>query len=231
VLTRRHKLLAASKGASGPTYQQMILADGPAAYWPLDESAAPLKDRIGTRHCTVVGPVALNQSGVVAGNKSVLIPINGQVLPPGAFPGLGSVFTLEIWYKLPATNISTAVLLSQNILTDGDFQWRIGATNGPPVMQYFHNTHQTFSWPTSLTLGLWHHLVITGATRMLFYTNGVQVADNPLSAAGAGPGPGGIGCAQDTATVGAQGFMQDVAIYQKVLTPAQILAHYKNRVP
>src|SRR6187399_1838152 len=53
---KKKKILAASKPvAAGLNYQAMVIADGAASYWPMNDVSGTIMDLAGTRHATVTG--------------------------------------------------------------------------------------------------------------------------------------------------------------------------------
>lgn len=89
------------------TYSDVIVADGPSAFWPLQEpSGTSVVSLIGTAPNGVVsGGATLNSAGPWAGAKAILLDgLTGRItMPTGAYEtfGTGGV-TFECWVKLVA---------------------------------------------------------------------------------------------------------------------------------
>jgi hypothetical protein len=217
-------------GGGGASYEDTVLVDHPVAYYRLN--ADPPVDKTGI---TVVYGVF---SGVEFGKPSILPNGNGA---SGRFPyqayvhindslpaPLGPTWTIEGWIKM------TAVPNYHGMVTD--YYHGLGAVVQSPgdgvdpftFMVDWGGTdtrHLKTSFP-KLELNIPYHFVTSaeGSTgRLKAYINGALVYDQQ---------PGGPGVATSRQfKIGAQGagcpeFMQEIAVYDYVLSPARVLAHF-----
>jgi len=218
------------------TYQARVLSDGAVAYWPLDDaSGTTARDLVGTRPATITGGVTLNQPGIGT-SKAMLFPLDGLgKLTPLTFPALGSAFTLEVWIQpsVPATFGSQRALMMRPIGGDGDFQWYVRSSLSEMRFLYYSVVYFTLDLAVPLAIGNWVHLALTGASgQVTLYINGLARPAYPMTLAGAGTVTSAIGGSTEAGaeTWGWRGAMQDVAVYARPLTPAEIVAHYTTRI-
>jgi hypothetical protein len=216
-------------------YQARVVADGASAYWPLDDpiGSATVRDLIGTRHATVTGPVTLAQPGI-GRSRAVQMTTAAQLLL-ATFPSLGTACTLEAWgyaTDLPADQMH---VLTGEIFSNGDFQFscRRIPTATFRLTYFGGDLSQQFEMlvPQASVVGTWAHIVITAAAGVVqWYFNGVPSGPTaPIVMSGAGAAPQRAIGSHPTPGLGWIGFLQDVAIYPRALTPAEITAHYALR--
>src|ERR1019366_5148422 len=103
--------------AAANTYESLVVADAPEAYWRLNETSGPILDSMG-RHDGLpysYGGVdtngynfSFNQAGALAGNADTCVFFNranqNEVIVPYS-PGLNSVpFSIECWAQYTGTS-------------------------------------------------------------------------------------------------------------------------------
>jgi hypothetical protein len=144
-------------------------------------------------------------------------------------PGLQpSQITLEAW-AFPTVLSSTVyqTVIGRGSSTASAEQWWLGVLNGIP--QFFsHASGQPLAGPAAIPLNQWTHLAVTfdGTTRVL-YVNGIQVASQGgFGALAYAPVPVGIGATwqNNPPTFQFTGFIDEVSLYDRALTPAEISA-------
>jgi hypothetical protein len=216
-----------------PSYPATVTADAPAAYWRLGEtSGTAAADSVGTgtgtyRNGVVVGAASLLGSDVTnraasfdGVNDSVSVPSSAALSPTGAV-------TVEAWVRptvKPAAGSFASVVSKADAYS---IQF-----NGPQLefTTIRGTTRRRVQAPAAAVVaGQTYHVVGTfdGTTQRL-YVNGVQVASGSF--------PGAINAntksvvlgSWETATEFLAGRIDDVAVYARVLTPAQIANHYNR---
>jgi hypothetical protein len=219
-------------GLSNPlAYQQRIIADGAAAYWPLNDAGGSTSavDLAGPRNAVISGTVTLAQSGGAGTNKVMLFGSDktGMLSPP-SFPVYGLAFTLEFWMKPTATQIAQAGLMSRTVINDGDFQ--VVYTGGNFSTKFYQGGYFTCLFPATLTLGAWLYVVVvfTGTTVQVYLNTVAQGLQATLTGSN-GTGTPSLGNMADGPTNGFVGALADIAFYQKVLSVSDITAHYALR--
>ena len=207
-------------------YSTAVLADAPTYYWPMQDRvgttniAESVAGKVGTTTAVVdyadnslkYPPAALgrsyyyaNQADNVAGASADGLSVSGAV-------------TLEIWAKGEQwTGWNTSM-----INLDGQLIVGHGQNDGQWIGQLGSNI---ISWSTTATDFAWHHLALTVSATgdAVLYVDGIQRAGGQLGA------PGSYTKAYfGSTTVGnwLVGHLTQAAIYSKVLTAAQVKAHY-----
>jgi hypothetical protein len=210
--------LSSTVQAANTTYRNAILADNPLAYWELDEtSGTNAADSSGNGFDgTYTAPYTLGQASAYANlNTAVDFGESGLVTLADNL-GNHSQVTVEAWIKMDAR---------QGFIYDsGDFALGVNGAgeivhhmdaNGPPDSTTF----------PPLVVDTWYYLAATYdadvADATFFYLDGVlqtteDAHENGLDAI---LGVGTLGDEFD-------GLIDEVAIYDSVLSPAQIAAHY-----
>lgn len=219
-------------------YNQAI-SDGAIAFWKLDETSGLVaKDSAGSAHGTISGGVILGQTGP-NGNAMSFDGVDDFIgIPFSVVPKVGSnSVTWECWIK---TNLSQgfkhlvdfgqdgAIAPGFSFMTGGAGQIHLSISDGVTLYQpglavpYFD--------------GQFHQVVgvIRRAPDNLadFYFDGILKQSTPMTLVGSlsTTSPGSIGSYSGGGGGWFQGIIDNVAIYNKALTPTQILEHYKAGV-
>lgn len=261
-----------ARPANVPTngYAKVVVADGPVAFWQLNESAASSTavDTVGSFDGSYVAGTGNFTFGVptgvphdtnvgvgVIGGASISIPYAIEINPPGAF-------SVEGWFQ-PAslsTNASsdyrTPLSSMSNPYGAGPTGWLVYQTGGNNWAWWPYNGFWTGIQLTDtdpIVAGQWYYLVMTyDGTTFTFYVNGVAKAfatDSGFVQNGNVPSAGaasynynynttpGLPTGSSSAVLGWRsdsgfnpfiGNMDDVAVYNKALTPSQIQNHFLN---
>ena len=225
--------------SANPTYDSVIQNDLPIAYWELDEvSGTVVNSSVGNLNGTYVGGVSLGESNSAIsdpGDNAVRFDgINDYIDLPDISSDFSQGISIEFWIKND-TNIAdyykeyTIIELGNPggtdivaIRTDGSEIWY--EVNGSSYYAY------TSSWNSALTYDQWQHFVFTqdSSGKVNIYRNGFTTQDEGYIA------PLGnisrtenfIGKGQDP-TSRFMGSLDNVAIYNKVLTFDQAKQHYE----
>lgn len=220
------------------SYDQVVKADNPAAYWRLNEAAGTVAlDASNNGHTAslinsptmgCIGAIADNDTAIKFGvNQAATVPTNPTLLPTS--------FSLEAWANIESlaqwngimTNMASGVYAGAN-LQIGTSQ-NIGALIGASGSGY---TYINTTWAP--TTGVWYHIVLTydDITQTVnLYVNGKLEKSITHKIAAAVGSPWYIGCfyTNSPSTLGANGTIDEVAIYQYVLTATQVANHYAFR--
>jgi hypothetical protein len=218
-------------------YVGAVAADHPLADWRLGEaSGSEAADASGNgRAAFYVGSVALGRAGAPVTAPDSAVGLDGgsaAVVDPafGSFPS--AALSVELWLRTSdtsrdATAFSYAVLGSDNELELRDYRNFTIIRGGVRV-----------ATGVSANDGAWHQIVLSwrasdGQTQLykdgnLAYS-GTLAAGNPIVRSG-----GAVVLGQDQDSVGggfqsSQAFlgeMDEVSLYDRALTPAEVAAHY-----
>ena len=220
------------------TYREVVLSDGPIAYYRLAEtSGAVAKDETGNHDglYALSGSIDYNQSGPAPSVPSVRFRETAHVsansvamLPLGTFTS----YTLEAFAVLEVLGTSTFFL---NFAASGG--------GGAPSL-WVDDTTQKFrySFPnidSTVVIGLtWHHLAVTvSGTTVSMYVDGAFDTSGTDGAPSPDRGRFTIGSTFSAGVDGGAGYyntafkgrLAEVAVYGKALAPARIAAHYAAR--
>jgi hypothetical protein len=231
-------------------YDQIVMCDSPIAYWRLDETAGPTAHDVRDAYNgTYVGQVTFSTDGAVGGSTSVFLnssdsPHQGYVsvdTPAGsplAFVGTAP-FTLEVWAK-PTAIRGDNTLLSNVTTVDAHkegYTLYIGTPHEAGVdFSRFNDGTEYIARDASVVMVTdppsWYYLVATydGDQTMKVYVNGNLIATN-VSSAPIVPFACSfnIGASQCGATSYYQGYVDEVAVYDKALSQDRVSAHFGAR--
>ena len=233
-------------------YSTVVLADGPTAYWRLDDTSTTAADLSGNGYNLTVGAsVVKSQTGLlsVGSNTSMSFPNTSGLAYTCSNAARvtaleGTTISVEAWVKATAFNAG-----------NGAGIYGYGALAGNPnFTMYLYSAAGTtaeIAVDANNTSGggqmevVSSSIMVTGTTYYLAYTydgttartylngvaNGTTAKSGTITGYGATPGPIiGQYWASTTASGGPfNGVVDEVAVYaNKVLTPAQILNHYNT---
>ncbi len=197
----------------------------PIAYWPFDTDA---QDAFGDHDGTLVGSASINavETAPVPDNGGSLQVVGGgyvSIANSGDFSysGLGAEFTISFWAR-PTSNTPTHVLGKRSGCTGNtDINYQLGFEPGVIEIRTgnaFRETH-----PSALNGTTFAHVAIshdaTGEFR--YYENGSLVASGvnvPMDQAN--PGDLRIGTSGTCDAI--EGFIDELAIYDRALAPSEI---------
>jgi hypothetical protein len=238
---------------AGGTYAAVVAGDAPEAWWRLDETvgAAVMADAMGRHdgfYSNSSGGITLGSAGAISnGVFGTCAGINGSGFGWVPFsPALnGGQFSIECWVYL--TNVVNGIraVSSHDVppagysigTQSGEWHGFIGAPDGTGTPTDFYFGQPVGGAPPynpAILPGQWTHLVITcdpsGAFPLRFYFNGTtdgfswgDFTRNTLAPLLIGAFGQGSGNAPNATLVGR---VDEVAVYSKPLTAAQVTAHY-----
>ncbi|RYD35790.1 MAG: LamG domain-containing protein [Verrucomicrobiaceae bacterium] len=246
--------LVSQPGRSLADYASEVRADAPLAWYRFQEpaksgkaenqgSAGAAGNGTHTGAHPVQGALAGSRDGAAyydgAGARTI-VPFVADVNPPAA-----ESFTVEAWVMpLRETDDTTGPCPLFNRLSDGDRQgwvlfqrspatgWNFRMYSGAGDAVGVELTGQSATAGQGKA-GTWSHLAVTWdgpASMATLYVNGVAVDSKTgtyTANTAANARPLSIG-AYDTGANPFRGAVDEVAVYKKLLTPAQILARYQN---
>jgi len=225
-------LSAGSSQAANTIYRNAVLADNPVAYWEFDEtSGSTAIDSSGNgRHATYTGSLTLNSSTVT--NLGSSVDLTGGHINVPTVGGAYANLSIEFWVNAASLGGITAIFATDGY---GDTQGHINLN--PDVVQSAappSNPADLYASSATIDLNTWYYVVVTkdgagGPDAHKIYVNGIEAASGSLVAGVHNMDNSQIGAW--TGTRNLDGRVDEVAVYDKVLSPAQISAHYAAAVP
>ena len=229
-------------------YGSAVLADGPSAYWRLDEPAgsSSVADSSGSGFGgTVTGPLQFGVGGVLTGRSAASSAGSGRV-ETSFTQGSVTEYSVESWVK---TSSGSGMVLVENRGSDTSqsLSLLVGYIAGPGEPTFALDTQNRLLGVKGPAIhdGKWHHVVGTwsaasGATvqasQFHLYVDGVsvgvpiEVCYSPCNLPSPLHGDGGTTLFRRDVNPFV-GDLDEVAVYRKLLTPAQVQAHYSARSP
>jgi hypothetical protein len=229
-------------------YAATILADGPIAYWRLDEPTGSIiaHDQTTQYSGAYHGDVTFDQPGAIHGDPDTSVYLNmamgqtGYVAVSGSFPSVAtfvgqSPFTLEAWIKPTSINAEYRGILSYEPLLDaatnqGYVVYVGGFSDSGVGFSRFDDSVEGFARDGGVVHANegWYHIVaVHSANLSAIYVNGLPVSSRS--------DPEDIQSFVCSFSIGAthcgtqgffQGWIDEVAVYAKALSATQIQAHY-----
>ena len=228
--------VAVHNAARTGAYPATVLADAPAGYWRLDDTAGPAAVAAVGSAGSYVGSITYSVPGAVAGGTAVhLSPTVGYIAVPRL---VSDDFSIEFWFKDAAPVEDGHTQWWQGAaLVDGDVSgvsndYGISIDGSGHLMAGVGNPDTTIrATAANYGDGAWHHVVFTRSMStgaIALYVDGALQASNPgtgntvpLNAA-----PILTLGEYSTGTGGSAATIDELAQYPTVLTPAQVAAHY-----
>ena len=225
-------LLAARRGFSGGSYAAEVLADNPALYWRLGESSGTNAndETANNRDGTYGSGVTLGQAGAIVGDADTAVDLNdtanGLISSAYACFVNGSQRTFEGWASRDTSTGEDSLFGGTNVTGTPILRCRAGSQD----VQFFANRATTSvtwtaAWPGN---GQWVHWVLTfneATDTAELFINGVSKGTQTMASGysgSAGNFAAGIRGASDPF----DGKLDEIAVYESILSGARILAHY-----
>jgi len=233
---------SATTDIGSSAYETAILADSPVGYWKLDETAGTTAvDEISANNLTYANGYTLNQTSLI--NSGVSVAFDGgassraRLSPaPAALIILGDL-TMEAWVKLDALTSDFQYIMGNiGIVSDAsdttNWTYSLGVTSTGQLRVFWETAVGTnVEVISGFTLELattYHVAVVRNSTNktVTFYINGLEYDTRSYTS---NPTSGTstffiIGCDED-GPLGWDGNIDEVAVYNKILTDVEIAAH------
>ena len=212
-------------------YRSIVLADGAAPYYRLADAETPIAFDASPWHEDAVADsdgVSFDQPGIITSNSDGAIYVNGSgglQRAPSANP---AAYSIDGWFQLDGITLNQALVA--RVRADNTWAQMVSiGEDGHLRHLVWDGGEQIIVGTSVITSGQPFHVAITASNdgMMRLYLNGVEDA-TPLAIGTMGGGDHwiiGRGC--DSGWGGFTGTIDDVAFYEDVLSPAQIMAHYQ----
>jgi hypothetical protein len=220
-------------GASLP-YPAEVLADNPALYLRLGEKTGPAaRDETQQRSPTYGGKVTYGAKGAIANDPDTAATFSGAVgstvsIPRGLdFPGTAP-FSVEVWARQTTANQFGWAVDHQVYGNRNGWSLRFGDVIA--FERWLDNNVSGVAVPTKLAIDTYQHIVATfdGAIAVL-YIDGKEMRSAP-SALVMKPMTTSWSAGSQNCACGSSDFtgsLDELAVYDHVLSAARVLAHYR----
>lgn len=219
------------------TYAQTVVADGAIAHWRLGEtSGTNAVDAIGGLDATYQNTPTLGAASLLAADSNTAVTLVAASLQDAerasdtGLPSGNAAWSVEVWVKTTSAAEMGLVGWGQNTAGSPAKAVQVGLLTGDLTFSSAELFHSFGS--TDVDDGAPHHLVWTwDGTTMLAYLDGAQVGT------GWTPGAFNVTTGIQPITLGLagshyfDGTLDEVAVYQAALTPAQVLNHFTVAQP
>ena len=233
-------------------YSQIVLSDSPIGYWRLDETTGTVAhDSVGGNNGAYTN-VALNQAGdsLIDTHKAArfgsLSSANSYVgnVPIDFATSGNATFSVEAWVNGNAQTTDAGIITHGT--GAGGEQFNLDCGSGSHAFRFFVRDASGgvhLANGNAGPNGTWRHVVGVcdeANGKVILYVNGISNASGTITA------NSGLLSSANATTFGSRqsgttsydlqfvGLMEEVAIYNVALTPAQVLRHYtavSNRPP
>ena len=230
--------LVSGAGIAAPptTYRDEVLADNPVSYWRFDEaSGTTAADEKGLNSGTYAGGVILAQPGAIpSAPASTAATFDGvddaMTTAASSSLGMSSAVTVELWVKRTRSGVFQAIVGKPTHGQSKLENYSLWFQPSNAIRMYVGNG-TTYAQATTAAIDTnWHHIVGTfnNATLRL-YVDGVQTATaNTTVALTPNTNPFYVAMSTSSSTNDFGGRLDELAVYNTVLSPARVLAHYNK---
>jgi hypothetical protein len=220
-----------------------VEADAPVAWWRLGESSGTaVADTTGHGHTGVYSNVTLGVPGAIACDKNTAAKFTGslgsQVSVP-RHPALepASSLTVEAWFQQNGTPTLYSMVVwygDTNVAPWGSWGFERQDTN-PNIFTALIASDPTEAWAdlSGIAVDTWYHAAFTyDGANLRSYVNGVMTGINDTTGKIRYDGVHGMIMGSSSPGYNVfNGLIDEVAVYDKVLSAARLLAHYQAGVP
>jgi hypothetical protein len=243
--------IANSAGSSGATseattavepvqpyadYQDAVEADAPVAHYGFEDpdGTTVLRDSAGSRDAAAQG-ISLATAGAFNGSLAGSFDGGDRAELPSNPLASTTTFTLEGWVNWDGSSLGQRVLDFRNSSTAYMWLSPSAAGSGNPARFEIAAPGRATAAVTAprLSANAWHHVVVTGTNGLLtLYVDGNQAGQST----GVAPTPADIGATtqswigntQAPDGTGLKGSLDEVALYDHVLTASRVDAHHRE---
>ena len=203
----------------------------PVAYYAFN-SAAPMADSVGTYTLVATGTYA-QVPGVSGGGAIHLTNQNGAVAPTNFVRYAAGItnappLSVSCWFNTSIVPANLAPIFAVGGSTSGNAGVSVRFNNSLQLqMATYTNGGNLYQALSTVATNTWYHVAATmSSSNITIYVNGVQVHQTanmgPITTFPSGNQFALGGCSGDTAGGGMTGMIDEVRVYNRVLTAAEV---------
>jgi hypothetical protein len=218
-------------------YSQVVLSDGPASYWKLDEAAGTsAADSAGSVTGTYTTSPTLNQTSMVrdAGTAvSFSDSVQNRVTLGDNYDFTGTAsFSIELWMTPTVANTHYRRVVSKE--GTGGWWFELNASSVSPANRLYFTRKDSgggndyLQTAGGLAAGTTYHIVVTyDGSNLRLYVNGA-LANGPVASSRSLPNTAAVLTLGNSSATGDPygGLLDEVAIYTSALSATQVADHY-----
>ncbi|WP_158261891.1 PKD domain-containing protein [Labedella gwakjiensis] len=227
------------------SYDKKILQDQPSIYWGMNEPGATAYDWArSNNHAQTVSTRGSGVEGVAGGSAAVMNGVNSYASAVNAVTA-PNVYSNEMWIKTTTKAGGVIMNFASSRSSGPDAAERFVVMNNAGKLVFgvtpVAGVVDSVSSAASYNDGRWHHVVATlGTGGLQLYVDGASVASRATPTAGyAYSGYWHIGghtgaqswAGSPTTSNFFAGSIDNVAVYNRVLSSAQVASHYAAAAP
>lgn len=222
---------ASNEADAQPTYAEVVLADQPSLYYRFEDSlGATVKDEMGNHPGTVLEGTRFEVEGAFPGSRAIELDGTGGIRVGDVFDfEQRKPFSLETWFYLESFDRTFRFIFNNSEFIGGkraSYGVYVEEFNGLVLERYVNDTGYSAGRKVP-AVKQWHHVVaVYDGTNLRLYLNGLESSSTVDDREAAPKTVGlfiGIGSSVSPAL---QGRLDEVAVYEKALSPERIEAHY-----
>ncbi|HEX4816260.1 MAG TPA: polymorphic toxin-type HINT domain-containing protein [Nonomuraea sp.] len=211
----------------GSLYRSTVLDSDPMGYWRFGESFGSTAEDlgwIGDGHYN--SDYTLGRPGALSGTTDTAVGIPASQtdainLPAGIIPRAGKSGSVEAWFQTTGTGNIITVQGTWAYITNPLFQVTVTGR----LSAAYHADSARLTSPAAVNDGAWHHAVLTAAGDLqTLYLDGVAVASQQGEITQTRPE-----YSEYMDIGGVAGSVDEVAVYDRPLSPAEIGRHFAAR--
>lgn len=225
------------------SYQSVVLADSPTAYWRLGESSGTVAaDTSGNGYTGAyqTGGLVLGATGLLTDDNNTAVSFPGgaatnrcMLVSPSPLKTQGAV-TMEAWIKLDALTETQVVIVRSGQSADLQYGFFVTVSGALQYIYYDGSGFQVITSATGLiAINTTYHVACVRAANGLgisFYRNGIVVGTGTASSVCVASASQilTVGGATGTTAQNLDGVVDEAALYASALTAVQLSIHSRT---
>jgi len=216
-------------------YAAAVIADAPKAFWTLGEASGAFADTSGNGNASTgnSGTITYGQTSLMpdaAGTSTRIVGGSSYISLPALFDW-SLAFTLEFWIKKNSNPTTYGAIFCKN-QDSQNYAFITTSSAGGGMGCSIKPSNNGNGSNTAITNGVAYHYAVTVTSgtdpTILWYRNGQPDGGGVVTTARNNSGSVRFGATPDSFWGGFDGWLQNAAAFDKVLTAAQVLTHYNG---
>lgn len=232
-------ITVASTTTAQTSYQNVIKADKPVAYWPVTagDGATIVDHSASAQDLSLAANSAVNTANSIAGGDGRSLSLGSGSAQDGVRWNRPQEFTTELWFKASSTQRGRLIGYGNGQAgnsTDHDRLTYLNTTGRLSFGVTERGTRRVITTSSTYTDNKWHHVAASlGSEGMRLYVDGSLAASRASTTSALELdgfwrlGVDRVSGWSSAPTSGFAGLIDEAAVYDKQLSAAKILNHYQ----